>query len=190
MKGLYDLFMLPLEKSGIRKARINLIKKVNGVVLEIGSGSGANTPYYNFNNIEKLVLTDKKLSKKLKSNIDKIEILEVDALQLPFADGIFDFVVGSLVFCSVKNPLKGLEEVYRVLKDEGRFIYIEHVLPKGNVLSRIFKLINPFWRRVSGGCNLNRNFLSTLKNAGFVVADNMTFGKKIFVAGYAKKSID
>ena len=188
MKGLYDLFMIPLEKSGIRNSRIKLIKEAKGSVLEIGSGTGANLPYYNFDLIEKLVLSDKTISKRLNPTNDKTEVLEVNTEELPFDDNSFDYVIGTLVFCSVNNVDKGLSEILRVLKDEGTYIYIEHVLPQTRFLSRMFNFINPLWKRVAGGCNLNREFLDALTNSGFSLTNKNTFGKKIFVSGLAKKN--
>ena len=77
MKSLYDMFMIPLEKRGIRNARKRLIPRAKGRVLEIGAGTGANLPFYQFDQIETLVLTDKSLSKHIHKHPinDKIPVV-------------------------------------------------------------------------------------------------------------------
>ena len=124
MISLYDVFMIPLEKSGIKKARNTLIPKASGTVLEIGSGTGVNFKHYNFDNIQKLIMSDKKISKKLKKIVpNNIELLELDVQNLTFAENTFDYIIHSLVFCSVKDVSKGLKELKRVLKPNGWFWY-------------------------------------------------------------------
>lgn len=187
--SLYDWFMKPLENSGIRIARSRLIPKAKGNVLEIGAGTGANIVHYDMPNIDNLILTDKVLSKTIKrTELNNTTIKEIDVMNLPFEDNTFDTIVHTLVFCSVPNVEKGLLEMKRVLKDTGKIIFIEHVLPEKRFLKRSFKMINPLWKRVASGCNLTRDYLSSITSIGFKVTESNRFMRTVFISGIAYKN--
>jgi ubiquinone/menaquinone biosynthesis C-methylase UbiE len=187
MISLYDVFMMPLERSGIVKARKTLIPKANGTVLEIGSGTGVNFKHYNFDNIHKLIMSDKKISKKLKEIApNHIELLELDVQDLPFVENSFDYIIHSLVFCSVNDVSKGLKEIKRVLKPNGTIIFIEHILPEKRGLKGLFSFINPAWKVFASGCNLTRDYESSLIANGFDITHSTKFMNTAFVYGEAK----
>lgn len=184
----YNAFMFPFEKLLLRKVRKSLIPKAKGNVLEIGFGTGVNLRYYDHKIINKLTFIDKnpyyhKHILKLKNT----NILEGNAMNLPFDDQEFDTVVFTLVFCSVENPGIGLSEVKRVLKDSGRIIFIEHVMPKGKLNKRIVKRVNRHWNAFSGGCNINRHTAETITESGFAISESDYFRKGVFISGTAKK---
>jgi ubiquinone/menaquinone biosynthesis C-methylase UbiE len=85
---------------------------------------------------------------------------------LPFPDRIFDTVVSSLVFCSIPDPKRGLGEVKRVLRPDGRLRMLEHVRAPG-LHGRLQDLFQPFWTRFTGGCHPNRDTESAVEAAGF-----------------------
>lgn len=184
---LYDIFMIPLERIGIRKARKSLIPLARGTVLEVGSGTGANHSFYNFENIESITLSDKKLTKAIQKKTN-VTLIETDVTKLPFEDETFDYVIATLVFCSVPDVAQGMKEIERVLKPGGRFIYIEHVLPKNRGLKRMFNCIAPAWKWFASGCHLNRDFAKSLSNTGMIVENQRWFGNTIFVHGVSIKS--
>lgn len=187
MISLYDVFMKPLESSGIKKARKKLIPTSKGVVLEIGSGTGVNIKHYNFNIIEQLTMTDIKLSRKLKKVAHKqIKLLELNVEELPFMANTFDYVIHTLVFCSVKDVSKGMQELKRVLKPGGRVLFIEHILPEKKGLKRIFSFINPVWRVFASGCNLTRDYETNLTNNGFEIIHSSKFLRTVFIYGEAQ----
>lgn len=186
--SLYDLFMKPLEKNGIRKARKELIPQAFGNVLEIGAGTGANFKYYNMEQIDSLIISDKKLSKTISNIIPKeIECKELDVMELPYDDDYFDTIIHTLVFCSVPDVQKGLLELKRVLKPKGSIIFIEHVLPHKRVWSRSFKIINPVWKTIASGCHLTRDYLTSLTEAGFDLVHSNRFMNTVFTSGKAIK---
>lgn len=186
--SVYDTFMKPLEKRGIQKAREKLIQHASGNVLEIGSGTGVNLKYYNCDKLDSLILTDKNISKHLlKKDIKCQTVEELDVTALPYDDKTFDTVVHTLVFCSVKDHKKGILEISRVLKDDGKVIFIEHVLPH-NYLKPVFKTVNPIWRLFSGGCQLTKNHLDLIKPYFDIILSN-EFMNTVFVSGIAKKKI-
>ncbi len=188
MFSFYDLFMLPLEKRGIRQARKKLMFQASGSVLEIGSGTGANLKFYNFDLITDLTITDKKLSKRIKE-VDQRQatFVEADVSKLPFSDNTFDTIVHTLVFCSVVDVSKGILELKRVLKPNGKIIFIEHIMPEHTFLKRTFKFINPLWKKVASGCNLTRSYQDSLEEEGFEISELNKFMKTVFVSGIAIK---
>ena len=92
-----------------------------------------------------------------------------DVERLPFADEAFDTVVFTLVFCSVRNPVRGLAEVRRVLEPTGELVFVEHVRPDGLRLGKVVDTANPFWHGLTGDCNINRDTLGAIREAGFSV---------------------
>lgn len=192
MKSSYDTLMKPLEKRGIKEARLSLIPEVHGKALEIGAGTGANLEFYIFDNIEKLTISDNQVSDVLIKKAQEKDIVPIicSATNLPFGDKTFDYVIHTLVFCSVNDVNKGLEEIKRVLKDDGTLIFIEHVLPKKKGLKKLFNLVNPAWSKFSSGCNINRDYETSLKNNNFNIVTINSFMNDIMISGIAKKKVD
>jgi ubiquinone/menaquinone biosynthesis C-methylase UbiE len=91
--------------------------------------------------------------------------MDVQALQ--FRVGSFDSAVSTFVFCSVPDPLKGLEELRRVLKPKGKAYFLEHVRP-GGFRGRVFDLLAPLFVRITGA-NINRDTVTNIKRAGFCI---------------------
>lgn len=187
MISFYDIFMYPLEKRGINKARGILIPKITGSILEIGSGTGVNIKYYNFDKIDELILSDQTLTKKIKERSNgKFKLKELNVENLPFEDNSFDYVVHTLVFCSVTNIEKGLSEISRVLKPSGKLLFIEHVLPEKTKMQKFFNFVNPLWTKFASGCNLNRDYETSLKNSDFKIIYSERFMNTVFVYGEAE----
>jgi len=180
--------MKPLESMGIRKVRKILVKRAYGRVLEIGAGTGANLPFYNMDQIEELIVTDQVISKHLKSSHDQITFVEADATVLPFEDSSFDVVVHTLVFCSVDDVNQGLLEIKRVLKPQGTLLFIEHVLPHKKGMKRLFKGINPVWKKISSGCSLTKDFKQSLDENEFTLQKQGTFLNTVFYYGIAQSN--
>ncbi len=115
------------------------MQHASGDVLELGCGTGANLEFYP-EVVKKLVLAEPSIHmrKKLKMKISKsnthanIEVLSDKAEHLSFSDESFDVVVCTLVLCTVKHLNKTLSEIYRVLKPEGKRLFIEHVAAVNN----------------------------------------------------------
>ena len=144
----------------VKEYRVLTAGMVSGSVLEIGAGAGANLSFYPEN--ISLTLLDKNpyMVKKL---LKKTKLLDVDAEVildsaeiLPFPDNSFDSVVVTLVLCMVDNVNSVLDEIYRVLKPGGKFYFYEHIHSSNQRRSRVENYINPIWRILSTGCNLNR----------------------------------
>ncbi len=97
-------------------------------------------------------------------------ILDVPHVQqIPHPNHSFDSVVGTLVFCSIPQPHIALAEIRRVLKPGGKLFLIDHVRSHHHWLGSTQEFLNPLWNTVTGGCNLNRDNETMIKDSGFKV---------------------
>ena len=151
---IYDLAMRPLEWIAIQRWRRWLVgaAKPGGLVLDVGSGTGANLPFIH----SRTVATDLSLAMLLRSvrrHSEQTMLVVADAAQLPFGDERFDAVVAALVFCEVERPAEGFAEMIRVARPGSRISLLEHVRPPGPILGRMFDL---FERLAPRGEHFNR----------------------------------
>jgi ubiquinone/menaquinone biosynthesis C-methylase UbiE len=171
LAGGYDVAMLPLEAALLGRLRRSLIPRVAGRVLEIGAGTGANLPHYQPG--VDLVLSEPSFA-MLHRTCGKTEgmsrvCVRADAQALPFADGIFDAVVGTLVFCTIEHPSWAAREVRRVLAPQGRLYLIEHVRGEAGVVRRLTGAIGPAWHAVTRSCRIDRDTARLLESEGFTL---------------------
>ena len=104
-------------------------------------------------------------AKKAAAYEGTIELRQMDACQLEFADNTFDTVVTVCTFCSVPKPVVGLRELYRVLKPGGQILMFEHVRSRIGPLGVFLDLMTPLSRRL--GPDLNRDTVGNVQKAGF-----------------------
>ena len=153
----------------VKEYRVLTAGMVSGSVLEIGAGAGANLSFYPRNIsltlLDKNPFMVKKLIKKTQS-LD-VEVILDSAENLPFPSNSFDSVVVTLVLCMVDNVDSVLDEIYRVLKPGGKFYFYEHIGSPEQIRSRVENCLNPIWRCLSTGCNLNRNTNELIMNHKF-----------------------
>lgn len=176
--AIYDPFMRKSEESCLQDWRHALLASLEGRVLEIGAGTGANLAHYP-TSLERLVLTDhdKDMLKRLSRRLDesgrdktKVDVVVSESDTLPFADQSFDTVVSTLVLCSVPDVAQTLREVHRVLRPGGTLVFLEHVAAEDNPKRlRWQKRIEPFWAPISGNCHLTRTTARSIEDAGFAI---------------------
>ena len=174
MARFYDASMKKMEAACLSRWRSELLSDISGDVLEIGSGTGANLPYYP-ESIHRLVLSEPDphmlvlLRQRIQNTPDnKFTAVHSSAYGLNFPDRSFDAVVSTLVLCSVVSPEASLSGIKRVLKPGGRLYFIEHVLAKESPrLIRWQKLLQPLWIYMCGNCHTARDTERHISDAGF-----------------------
>jgi ubiquinone/menaquinone biosynthesis C-methylase UbiE len=172
--SVYDRLMSRSEKAGLRAHREDLLEDARGRVLEIGGGTGANLSFYG-SGVETLTITEpeaamaRRLERKLPDSAHPVEFVHACAEELPFEDGAFDVVVSTLVLCTVKDQPRALSELRRVLKADGRLLFIEHVRSAEPRLARWQDRLNGLQQLLAGGCNCNRATLNGIHAAGFSI---------------------
>lgn len=166
----YDRGLWALERVGLRWRRRQLLRGVRGRVLEIGAGTGANVSQRP-DPVEQWVATDVHFGRLsgVPHKDPSVPPACADAQALPFSDNSFDVVVGTLVFCSIPDPLRALAEIKRVLQPAGRLILMEHVRGVGPVARRFTDWAHPAWFALQGECHLNRETPRLVRQSGFEI---------------------
>jgi ubiquinone/menaquinone biosynthesis C-methylase UbiE len=149
-----------------------LLGPLHGKILEIGAGAAPNLAYYaadvQWLGIEPNPAMFQYAQKEAQRLGRTIELRSGEAESLPVPEGSMDAVVSTLVLCSVHDPAKSLQEIQRVLKPGGKFVFIEHVAAPAETGSRRWQsFIRPAWKLGADGCNPDRETWKTIENAGF-----------------------
>lgn len=167
----YDLMTAPMERMlGLAGARGPLFAGLKGRVLEVGAGTGKNLRHYG----DDAAIVASDLSPGMLGRLrarasasGASRLVAGDVEDLPFRAGAFDAVVASCVFCSVPDPMRGLREIRRVLRDGGQLRLLEHVRPPG-LRGRLFDLLDPLATRLMGP-HINRTTVESVRRAGFAI---------------------
>ena len=146
-----------------------------GDVLEVGGGTGANLPFYPPEATVTFIEPDPYMARRLRGHIlsqrRQASIVQQVGESLPFADASFDTVVTTLVLCMVHDADAVVREVRRVLKPGGVFLFYEHVIsprPRGQWWQN---KLNPVWKCLTTGCNLDRDLTGSIEQAGFATVE-------------------
>ncbi len=178
---IYDSLESMMEKGKMGSWRKSLwqrveknIPKLNGKLLEAGVGTGKNIQYYP-DNIEIFAIdfSEKMLDRarqKAVASVKEINLLQMDIQDLDFPDNYFDIIVTSCVFCSVPDPVKGLMELKRVCKNDGKIIMLEHMRSRREPLGKLMDLFN--WVSLyTYGANINRRTIENINKAGLKILE-------------------
>jgi ubiquinone/menaquinone biosynthesis C-methylase UbiE len=170
----YDRGMWLLERFSLTRLRRLVLAEARGAVLEVGAGTGANLPLYDAGlRVTAVELRPERLAaaahKAHAAGRAGVTVAAANAHDLPFPPASFDTVVGTLVFCSIHDPLAALTEIRRVLRPGGRLLLLEHVRGQTPLTRRLTDWLHPLWFAMQGECHLNRETAATVAAAGFHV---------------------
>ena len=165
----YDLFMVIVERFGLREWRQRLVEPATGRILDLGCGTGRNLQLFDRSSQVTGLELDLRLLAAARRRAPEEALVVGRAEELPFRTGSFDTVVSSLVFCSVAEPEKGLLEAARVLDEAGTLRMLEHVRSPHHLVGWFQDRIQPLWTWVAGGCHPNRQTEQTVEQVGFVI---------------------
>jgi len=158
--------------------RQRTIAAARGMVLEIGVGSGLNLTLYSrdVNRVYAIDPSSELLKFALRRNTEAVDTVLVrgSAEMLPFKNGTFDAIVTTWTLCTIPNPRKALTEMRRVLDSRGRLLFVEHGRAPDRGVARWQDWLTPLWKRISGGCHLNRKVDELIREAGFRVDELRT----------------
>jgi ubiquinone/menaquinone biosynthesis C-methylase UbiE len=171
----YDRFMAASERAGLRARRRALLARADGATLEIGAGTGLNLGLYP-PALSELVLTEPSphMAARLRAKLGAgpgIRVVEATAERLPFEADRFDTVVATLVLCTVPDPAAALREIARVLRPEGRLLFLEHVRAPEPRLARWQDRLERPWRVFGAGCHCNRDTAARIEASALRIED-------------------
>jgi ubiquinone/menaquinone biosynthesis C-methylase UbiE len=174
--ALYDPYMAGSERAGLAARRRELLTQAHGSVLEIGAGTGANLSHYPASVTELLLVEPEapmaaRLERHLHRAAAPTRIVHAPAESIPVPDSSCDFVVSTLVLCTVPDQARALAELRRVLKPSGRLLFLEHVRADDRRLARWQDRLQPLWERFGRGCHCNRRTLEAIAAAGFALGE-------------------
>lgn len=169
----YNLMEWAAERRAFQGWRRQLWALVEGAdVLEVGVGTGKNIPYYPEDaHVTAIDLSPGMLRhayQQAERRATGVDLHEMDVQRLAFPDDSFDTAVTTFVFCSVPDPVLGFGEIRRVLRPDGRGIFLEHVLSGRQGVRQAMRTLNPVIRPMMGA-NINRETRKNIEAAGFKV---------------------
>jgi ubiquinone/menaquinone biosynthesis C-methylase UbiE len=184
--SLYNRYVLPrlinaaMRTEELRSFRERIIPEARGVVLEVGVGSGLNLPFYMAQVAEvRAVDPSHELLTMARSKVASlpfgVTFYEQSSHPLPFPDNSVDTAVITWSLCSIPDPSAALREVRRVLKPGGgTLLFVEHGLSPDRRVQTWQNRLTPAWRKLAGGCHLNRDVTGLISDAGFTITDLKT----------------
>ena len=188
-KGFYNDHILPhiinlsMRNRELAPYRERMLSYAKGRVLEIGIGSGLNLDYYGacveeivgLEPAPRLIAMAQRAANGCKI---PVTLMAASAESIPIDDRTVDTVVSTWTLCSIPDVYGALREMRRVLKPGGQLVFVEHGLAPEEEIQRWQTRLTPLWKRIGGGCHLNRPIQRLIESAGFGISELET--------GYAK----
>ena len=175
--AMYATYIFPrlmdwvLRGARFQTERRRLLAVAHGMVVEIGFGTGLNLPHYPptvtaLYAVDPAPLLPDRVAQRVASAPFPVHLRHVTAEELPYDDRTFDCAVSTFTLCTIPDPLRSLREVRRVLKPNGRFLFLEHGRSDDPATARWQDRLNPLQCRLACGCNLNRRIDRLVSEAG------------------------
>jgi len=196
MPNLYNKYILPkitnaaCSSSPSMKQRQKIVPLAYGNVLEVGVGSGLNFKYYDPTKVDRLFALDPSaemwaIAKKQNENsLLNTEFTKGYAEEIPLDSNTIDSIVITYTMCTIPDVEASLMEMRRVLKTHGVLIFCEHGIAPDKSVQRWQKLLNPIWKNLGGGCNLNRDIPKMIVEGGF----NINNLETMYIPGFKPAS--
>jgi len=183
MPSLYERHVLPrmldfvMRQEPIMRQRAKVVPRASGRVLEIGIGSGLNLSFYDRTKVESVVGLDP--SPELRAMAERrareagldVEWIPLGGESIPLDDASVDTVLTTYTLCTIPGVERALGEMRRVLRPGGRLLFSEHGRAPDEGVRRWQDRLNPLWKRIGGGCNLNRPVEEMVRRGGFEPED-------------------
>lgn len=179
----------------VMKLRSQVVPQAKGKVLEVGMGSGINLEFYNPEHVELVygLEPSEGMRRKALPNLERasvnVEWLDLPGEQIPLADESVDTVLLTFTLCTIPDWDAALQQMKRVLNPNGELLFLEHGESPDASTQKWQNRITPGWKKLAGGCHLNRNIADLIRHAGFDIheLENLYIPKAPRIAGYIYK---
>ena len=184
--GFYARRVLPhivnmaMKNKDATRLREAWVPKARGNVLEVGIGSGLNLPFYSSEvhrvvGVEPSLALQEMAAKRAATGRTRVDFLLQSAEEpRPLPDQSIDTIVMTWTLCSIPNAPKALAQMKPVLKPDGRLLFIEHGRAPDPGIVAWQDRLTPVWKRIGGGCHLNRKIDDLITAAGFEIGELRT----------------
>lgn len=196
--GLYDKYILPkvvhlaCGLKPIMRQREKVVPRARGRVLELGIGSGLNLPFYDAANVSKVWGLDPspemtRMARRAAEALPfEVEFIGLPGGEIPLEDNSVDTVVVTYTLCTIADTAPALRQASRVLRPGGELVFCEHGAAPDASVRRWQDRLNPVWKRLGGGCNLNRPIPAIIEEGGFRITSLET----MYVPGWRPASFN
>lgn len=173
---LPHLIALAMKQGDLTAYRRRVVSAARGRVLEVGIGSGLNLPFYG-TTVKEVFGLDPSAEllamarRQAEHTGHDLRLLEGSAEAIPVEDRSIDTAVMTWTLCSIPNAARALSEIRRVLKPAGELLFVEHGSAPNPRMAVWQDRLTPVWKRIAGGCHLNRNPPDLMRRASFKVDD-------------------
>ena len=177
--GLYDRYVVPrlidlsCSTKPVRKQREKIVPAAEGRVLEVGVGSGLNFPHYDQSKVDRIYgldpsgpLVERAADRARSSGLD-VEFIPLKGENIPLADSSIDTVLVTYTLCTIPDLAAAFGQMRRVLTPGGRLLFCEHGRAPDAGVQKWQDRLNPIWRVIGGGCNINRDIPRMIGGNGF-----------------------
>ncbi|MDX1672363.1 MAG: class I SAM-dependent methyltransferase [Balneolaceae bacterium] len=184
--GIYSKYLLPklihfaCSTEPNMRQREKVVPLAKGRVLEIGIGSGLNLPFYDHEQVDKIWGLDpspEMISMACEAADElplTIDFINRPGEEIPLDANSMDTVVVTYALCTIPDVIAALRQMARVLKPGGQLIFCEHGLAPDARVRRWQNRLNPIWKKLGGGCNMNRDIPAIVREGGFKIKDMET----------------
>ena len=175
---LPHLINLACSTKPTRKQREKIVHRAYGDVLEIGFGGGLNLRHYDRQNVRRVFGLEPSAGMRnsaarviAESDIE-VELIDLPGEEIPLDNNSVDSVLVTYTLCTIPDVVTALQEMRRVLKSGGHLFFCEHGKAPDQDVHAWQQRLNPGWRLVSGGCNMDRDIPALLREGGFDIEDD------------------
>lgn len=199
--GFYSEHILPhmidrvCSLGQVMKLRSQIVPGCTGTVLEVGMGSGINLPFYDPQKVSLVygLEPSEGMRRKAQSNLAAspvpVDWLDLPGEQIPLPDESVDTVLLTFTLCTIPDAKAALRQMARVLKSDGQLLFLEHGQSSDQGVRKWQDRITPGWKKLAGGCHLNRPIRALIEGAGFRIEslENLYMPKAPRITGYLYK---
>ncbi|WP_029653454.1 class I SAM-dependent methyltransferase [Marinobacter daepoensis] len=179
----------------VMKLRSQVVPEARGTVLEVGMGSAINLDFYDPSIVKRIYGLEPSagMRRKAQANLQRsgipVEWLDLPGEKIPLEDNSVDTVLLTFTLCTIPDWHAALLQMKRVLRPGGSLLFLEHGESPDEATRKWQHRITPGWRKLAGGCHLNRQIADLIKEAGFEIQtlENLYIPKSPKIAGYVYK---